>query len=43
LLAEGTLVHRPAHPALGHVLRISALDDALVPGRLDALAAALGR
>ncbi|WP_110654544.1 aminotransferase class I/II-fold pyridoxal phosphate-dependent enzyme [Salinicola halimionae] len=41
LLAEGTLIHRPAHPALGHVLRISALEDALVPGRLDTLAAAL--
>lgn len=41
LLAEGTLIHRPAHPALGHVLRISALDDALVPGRLETLAAAL--
>ncbi|OLO05726.1 aminotransferase class I/II-fold pyridoxal phosphate-dependent enzyme [Salinicola socius] len=41
LLAEGTLIHRPAHPALGHVLRISALDDALVPGRLETLALAL--
>lgn len=38
LLAEGTLIHRPAHPALGHVLRISALEDALVPGRLAAIA-----
>jgi len=41
LLADGTLIHRPAHPALNHVLRISALDDALVPGRLEALASAL--
>lgn len=41
LLEEGTLIHRPTHPALGDVLRISALEDALVPGRLDALAAAL--
>jgi histidinol-phosphate aminotransferase len=41
LLTEGTLIHRPAHPALGHVLRISALDDALVPGRLETLASAL--
>lgn len=41
LLAEGTLIHRPAHPALGHLLRISALEDALVPGRLETLASAL--
>ncbi|WP_110685723.1 aminotransferase class I/II-fold pyridoxal phosphate-dependent enzyme [Salinicola aestuarinus] len=41
LLAEGTLIHRPAHPALGHVLRISALDDALTPGRLETLTQAL--
>ncbi|WP_110669458.1 pyridoxal phosphate-dependent aminotransferase [Salinicola halophilus] len=42
LLAEGTLIHRPAHPSLGHVLRISALDDALAPGRLEPLRVALG-
>ena len=41
LLDAGTLVHRPAHPALGHVLRISTLADALEPGRLDALEGAL--
>ncbi|ABE60501.1 pyridoxal phosphate-dependent aminotransferase [Chromohalobacter israelensis] len=41
LLEAGTLVHRPAHPALGHVLRISTLEDALVPGRLAALERAL--
>lgn len=34
LLDEGKLVARPADPALGHVLRITAMDDALVPGRL---------
>ncbi|MHB0774766.1 aminotransferase class I/II-fold pyridoxal phosphate-dependent enzyme [Halomonas sp. WWR20] len=43
LLAEGSLVHRPAHPALGHILRISAVEDALVPGRLAALEKALAR
>ncbi|WP_280562534.1 aminotransferase class I/II-fold pyridoxal phosphate-dependent enzyme [Chromohalobacter sp. 48-RD10] len=41
LLDAGTLVHRPAHPALGHVLRISTLEDALEPGRLAALERAL--
>ncbi|WP_110597804.1 aminotransferase class I/II-fold pyridoxal phosphate-dependent enzyme [Salinicola lusitanus] len=41
LLGEGTVIHRPAHPALGHLLRISALDDALVPGRLETLASTL--
>ncbi|GAB2789281.1 pyridoxal phosphate-dependent aminotransferase [Halomonas shantousis] len=41
LLAEGSLVHRPPHPALGHILRISAVEDALVPGRLAALEKAL--
>ncbi|OLO11945.1 aminotransferase [Chromohalobacter japonicus] len=41
LLEAGTLVHRPAHPALGHVLRISTLEDALAPGRLAALERAL--
>ncbi|WP_251975997.1 aminotransferase class I/II-fold pyridoxal phosphate-dependent enzyme [Salinicola avicenniae] len=43
LLDEGTLIHRPAHPALGHVLRISALEDALQPGRLATLAQGLAR
>lgn len=37
LLEAGSLIHRPPHPALGHVLRISALEDALMPGRLAAL------
>ncbi|SDG32250.1 histidinol-phosphate aminotransferase [Onishia taeanensis] len=41
LLAAGSLIHRPPHPALGHVLRISAVEDALVPGRLTALEEAL--
>ncbi|RKR07415.1 histidinol-phosphate aminotransferase [Kushneria sinocarnis] len=41
LLAEGVIVHRPPHPALGHVLRISAVEDALVPGRLAPLEEAL--
>ncbi|WP_168015798.1 aminotransferase class I/II-fold pyridoxal phosphate-dependent enzyme [Halomonas salinarum] len=37
LLAAGSLIHRPPHPALGHILRISAVEDALLPGRLAAL------
>ncbi|MFC3285679.1 aminotransferase class I/II-fold pyridoxal phosphate-dependent enzyme [Litchfieldella rifensis] len=41
LLEAGSLIHRPPHPALGHVLRISAVEDALAPGRLDALERAL--
>ncbi|WP_192035814.1 aminotransferase class I/II-fold pyridoxal phosphate-dependent enzyme [Halomonas sp. YLGW01] len=41
LLAAGSLIHRPPHPALGHVLRITAVQDALMPGRLAALEAAL--
>nr|WP_299245565.1 aminotransferase class I/II-fold pyridoxal phosphate-dependent enzyme [uncultured Halomonas sp.] len=41
LLDAGSLIHRPPHPALGHVLRISALEDALAPGRLAALEKAL--
>ena len=41
LLAAGSLVHRPPQPALGHVLRITALEDALQPGRLAALERAL--
>ncbi|WP_106476633.1 pyridoxal phosphate-dependent aminotransferase [Phytohalomonas tamaricis] len=43
LLDEGVLIHRPPHPALGHVLRISAVEDALVPGRLAALERTLTR
>ncbi|HET8789608.1 MAG TPA: histidinol-phosphate transaminase, partial [Modicisalibacter sp.] len=42
LLDAGSLVHRPPHPALGHVLRISTVAEALVPGRLAALERALG-
>ncbi|WP_445620004.1 pyridoxal phosphate-dependent aminotransferase [Kushneria sp. Sum13] len=41
LLADGVIVHRPPHPALGDILRISAVEDALVPGRLSALQNAL--
>ncbi|MFB9147231.1 pyridoxal phosphate-dependent aminotransferase [Halomonas alkalicola] len=41
LLDEGKLIARPADPALGHVLRITAVEDALVPGRLATLEAAL--
>lgn len=41
LLQEGKLTARPAHPALGHVLRITAVEDALVPGRLKVLEDAL--
>ncbi|MCM5704192.1 pyridoxal phosphate-dependent aminotransferase [Larsenimonas salina] len=37
LLEAGVIVHRPPHPALGHLLRISAVEDALMPGRLDPL------
>lgn len=37
LLAEGVLINRPPHPALGHILRISTLEDSLVPGRLAQL------
>nr|WP_297457801.1 histidinol-phosphate transaminase [uncultured Halomonas sp.] len=42
LLDAGSLIHRPPHPALGHVLRISAVANALEPGRLAALERALG-
>ncbi|MDR5865919.1 aminotransferase class I/II-fold pyridoxal phosphate-dependent enzyme [Halomonas koreensis] len=42
LLEDGKLVARPGHPALGRLLRITAVEDALAPGRLDALEAALG-
>ncbi len=41
LLDEGKLIARPADPALGHVLRITAVEDALVPGRLATLERAL--
>ncbi|MBZ9566740.1 aminotransferase class I/II-fold pyridoxal phosphate-dependent enzyme [Modicisalibacter tunisiensis] len=41
LLAAAVLIHRPAHPALGDVLRISTLADALPEGRLAALEAVL--
>lgn len=41
LLDNGSLVHRPPHPALGHVLRITAVEAALAPGRLEALERAL--
>lgn len=37
LLDDGKLIARPADPALGHVLRITAVEDALVPGRLAIL------
>ncbi|WP_413616494.1 aminotransferase class I/II-fold pyridoxal phosphate-dependent enzyme [Halomonas cupida] len=37
LLDEGKLIARAAHPSLGHILRITAVADALVPGRLARL------
>lgn len=37
LLEQDVIVHRPPHPSLGHILRITAVADALAPGRLDAL------
>ncbi|MBZ5487157.1 aminotransferase class I/II-fold pyridoxal phosphate-dependent enzyme [Halomonas aquamarina] len=37
LLAEGVLVARLAHPELANVIRITAVADALVPGRLAVL------
>ncbi|WP_151703633.1 pyridoxal phosphate-dependent aminotransferase [Nitrincola alkalilacustris] len=43
LLANGCLVARPANPAMGHILRITAVADALVPGRLAILEEALKR
>ena len=43
LLDEGKLIARPADPALGHVLRITAVEDALVPDRLATLERALQR
>lgn len=41
LLEAGSLIHRPPHPVLGHILRISAVEDGLAPGRLAALERAL--
>jgi histidinol-phosphate aminotransferase len=41
LLEAGRLIARPAHPDLGHVLRITAVEDALVPGRFDILERAI--
>ncbi|GHE22064.1 pyridoxal phosphate-dependent aminotransferase [Halomonas urumqiensis] len=41
LLAQGKLIARPADPALGHVLRITAVENALVPGQLAILEDAL--
>lgn len=35
LLEAGILIARPAHPDLGHILRITAVKDALVPGRFE--------
>ncbi|GHC24606.1 histidinol-phosphate aminotransferase [Kushneria pakistanensis] len=43
LLKDGVIVHRPPHPGLANVLRISAVEDALMPGRLAALESALAR
>ncbi|WP_202597159.1 hypothetical protein [Halomonas icarae] len=43
LLDEGKLIARPADPAPGHVLRITAVEDALVPGQLATLERALQR
>lgn len=37
LLAAGILIARPAHPDLGHILRITAVEDALLPGRFELL------
>ncbi|WP_431023388.1 aminotransferase class I/II-fold pyridoxal phosphate-dependent enzyme [Halomonas sp. H5] len=41
LLEAGRLIARPNHPALGHILRITAVEDALAPGRLEILERAL--
>ena len=41
LLGEGKLITRPAHPDIGNLLRITAVEDALTPGRLAVLEAAL--
>ncbi|MGJ8515329.1 aminotransferase class I/II-fold pyridoxal phosphate-dependent enzyme [Carnimonas bestiolae] len=42
LLDQDVIVHRPPHPALGHILRITTVADALQPGRLDALFDVIG-
>ena len=41
LLEAGRLIARPAHPDLGHILRITAVEDALQPGRFEILERAL--
>lgn len=41
LLANGRLISRPAHPSLGHIVRITAVADALVPGQLAILEEAI--
>lgn len=41
LLAEGTLIARAAHPDIANLLRVTALEDALAPGRLATLENAL--
>ena len=41
LLAEGVLVARLAHPELANVIRITAVEDALAPGRLATLEKAI--
>ncbi|MWJ27226.1 aminotransferase class I/II-fold pyridoxal phosphate-dependent enzyme [Halomonas sp. ZH2S] len=41
LLDAGRLIARPVNPALGHILRITAVEDALQPGRLAILENAL--
>ncbi|MHC9037579.1 aminotransferase class I/II-fold pyridoxal phosphate-dependent enzyme, partial [Cobetia marina] len=41
LMAQGVLITRSPHPALGHILRISTLEDSLVPGRLARLEQAI--
>jgi histidinol-phosphate aminotransferase len=41
LLGEGKLITQPAHPDIANLLRITAVEDALAPGRLAALEAAL--
>ncbi|MCG6657239.1 aminotransferase class I/II-fold pyridoxal phosphate-dependent enzyme [Halomonas campisalis] len=43
LLEAGRLIARPAHPDLGHILRITAVEDALQPGRFEILERALGQ
>ncbi|MGJ8525797.1 Histidinol-phosphate aminotransferase [Halomonadaceae bacterium LMG 33818] len=35
LLAKDVIVHRPPHPALGHILRITTVEDALTPSHWD--------